>query len=73
MPSKSCSWAWVDVERPNARVVTFGGFEIMALKSMCRMLTHQGVTSIEALCPTTHPFGCLDFCNHTLYRLVVFR
>ena len=32
MPPKSCSWARVDAEQPNARVVTFEDFEIMAPK-----------------------------------------
>lgn len=71
MPPKSCSWARIDVRRPNARAVTFGDFEIMAPKSTCSMLTRRGVTSIEAFF-RQHTL-CLNLCNHTLYRLVDFR
>ena len=73
MPPNSYNWAQIDIRRPNARVVTFGEFEIMAPKSKCPMLTCWGVTSIEALCQAAHPFGHLNFYNHTLYRLVAFR
>lgn len=73
MPLKSYNWARIDVKWPNARVVTFGGFEIMAPKSTCPMLTRQEVTSIKALCQVVYPFGCLDFYNHTLYSQVAFR
>ena len=57
MPPKSYSWAQVDVKQPNARVVTFGDFEIMVPKSTCYMLTHRELTSIEAWCQAAHPFG----------------
>ena len=39
MPPKSYNWARIDVIWPNARVMTFEGFEIMAPKSTCPMLT----------------------------------
>ena len=42
-------------------------------RSMCPMLTHRGVTSIETLCQMMHPFRRLDLCNHTLCRLVALR
>ena len=73
MSHKSYSWARVDVRLPNARVVTFRDFEIKAPKSTCRMLTHRGITSIEALCQAAHLFECLYFYNHTLYRLAAFK
>ena len=73
MSHKSCSWARVDVRLPNARVVTFRDFEIKAPKSTCHMLTHRGITSIEALCQAAHLFECLYFYNHTLYRLAAFK
>ena len=72
MPAKSCSWAQIYIRQPNTRVVTFGEFEIMASKFICPMLTHWGVTLIEALCQAVHPFGLLVFCNHTLYRSIAF-
>lgn len=73
MPLKSYNWARIDVKWPNARVVTFEGFEIMAPKSTCPMLTRQEVTSIKALCQVVYPFRCLDFYSHTLYSQVAFR
>ena len=47
MPPKSCSWAQIGIRRLAARIVTFVKFENMAPRSMCPMLTHRGVTSIE--------------------------
>lgn len=73
MPLKSCSWAQIGIIWLAARVATFVEFENMAPRSMCPMLTHHGVTSIETLCQATYLFKHLDLCNHTLYRLVAFR
>ena len=73
MALKSCSWAQIEINCPNARVMTFGEFAIMAPKSTCPTLTCLEVTSFEALCQAAHSFERLDFYNHTIYRLIVFR